>query len=174
MDKKFIPSLHCLSITQRKSAGKEPHKFYDSMKRSIIFFSLIVGLIVFLSSGCQEPVRKKVLGVWLIEDIKVSGDTSLFDAEQFQYAIEGQKQIRVELKEDSLFTIYTGAAQIDGIWYYDKSLNQVMVTLEGNMEPTLLGIYENGKLINTETTPAGAIISTIFIKEVIEEEAANP
>jgi len=118
----------------------------------------------------MTSVQSRVIGIWLIEDIKVSGDTSMFDVEQFRLAIEDQKQLRFELKQDSSITIYTGMSEISGLWYYEKKTNRVMVTLEGNLQPTPLGFYEESKLVNRDTLAIGAIITTIFLKEEPVEE----
>lgn len=131
----------------------------------------MMGLMIWFSVGCSDPVEKRITGVWLIEDITVSGDTSMYDAEQFRYAIEDQKKLRFELKADSSISIYTGMSEISGFWRYEKTNSQVLVTLEGNIQPTLLGTYQGGKLINSDTNMMGTIISTIFIKDqtVVEQ-----
>ena len=143
------------------------------MKLNFFTIAFVTGLILILATGCKEPVRKKIVGIWLIEDIKISGDTNTFDMGQFRKATEDQKRLRFEMRADSSVSIYTGAAEIDGIWWYERSKNKVFVRLEGNRKPTLLGTYQEGKLVNKDTTGVGAIISTIFIKEIPEKDSIN-
>ena len=139
------------------------------MKIKSLVFSLIFGLIIYFGAGCSDPVSKRITGIWFIEDIRVSGDTSMLNTEQFRSSIEDQKRLRFELNEDSSMSIYTGSSEINGLWRYDKKSSQVFVTLEGNIQPTVLGKYQDGKLINNDTIMAGAVISTVFVKMELEE-----
>jgi len=141
------------------------------MKSRIVAIAVIFGAMLLIWSGCGNSLEKKVIGVWKIENIKLSGDTSQFNREQFLSTIDSQKKFRFELKQDSSVAIYTGSAEIDGVWYCSKKGKLVFVILEGNTSPTLLGEYQEGKLINSDTTISGAIINTIFVKpEIVEKD----
>ena len=140
------------------------------MKINFITIAFFTGLMILVATGCKEPMQKKIAGIWYIEDVSLSGDTSLLSSEQFKNAIEDQKRLRFEMREDSSISIYTGSAEIDGKWWYVKNNKQVFVNLEGNIEPTLLGIYQEGKLINNDTTSMGAIIRTVFVKAPAEDK----
>lgn len=134
------------------------------MRTAIVTFFLLLGLALVLVTGCGNRVEKEVIGVWLIEDISLSGDTNSVDTRFYKDAMEEQKNLRFELREDTSISIFTGAAEIPGTWYYDRKSRQVMVTLEGNMYPTPLGKYQEGILVNSDTNNVGVIITTIFHK----------
>jgi hypothetical protein len=141
------------------------------MRPIISVMAILFGLTIFFAAGCGNPVKKEVLGIWYIEEIDISGDTSMVNPEQYRYAIEEQKNLRFELKEDSIISIYTGLSEIKGIWYYDRKSKSILVTLEGNMKPTRLGKYVEGDLINSDTNNLGTIITTTFKRIVpVEEE----
>jgi hypothetical protein len=141
------------------------------MKTRIALLTLIIGLTFFLISGCGGRMDEKVIGTWLIEDIKIDGDTSSIDAAQLRNAMEGQKDLRFELKPDSLISIYTGSSEITGFWYYKRRDKQFYIILEGNSTPTPLGRLEEDKLVNRDTNEAGIIINTVFKKlEPYEEQ----
>jgi hypothetical protein len=141
------------------------------MRRLISFFILLTGLLLIFLAGCTYRLKKDVIGIWKIEDIKVSGDTSMYDPIQFQAAIKDQKNIRFEILPDSDISIYTGSAKIDGKWTVERRGKKVFVAFEGELGKTLLGSYKDGKLINSDTNAMGTILTTIFIKEPpVEEE----
>jgi hypothetical protein len=125
---------------------------------------ILLGFTIFLVTGCGNRIEKNVVGVWLIEDITITGDTSSVDTRKYMKAIEDQKNLRFELKPDSIISIYTGASEITGIWYYEKRSKNIFVTLEGNMQETPLGKYEEGRLINRDTNNLGVVINTFFVK----------
>ena len=140
------------------------------MRPLVTAAAIFFGLTILLATGCANRVKKEVVGIWLIEDIKISGDTSSVNMDNYRNAIEDQKNLRFELKEDSLISIYTGASEIRGIWYYERRSKHIFVTLEGNIYPTPLGRYRDGKLINSDTNNVGVIINTVFAKQEPVEE----
>ncbi len=140
------------------------------MKSKILPVFIILGISTLLLIGCWGRMEKKIVGTWLIESIDIKGDTSGVDMEQYRDALEGQKDLRFEIKPDSLISIYTGSSEITGYWYYKRKGRQVYVLLEGNTSPTRLGRYEDGKLVNRDTNNVGIIINTVFLKlEPVEE-----
>jgi hypothetical protein len=140
------------------------------MKSKILPAILILGMLTLIISSCGR-MEKKIIGTWLIEDITIEGDTTLLNAQQHIDAIEEQKDLRFELKPDSLLSIYTGSVEIPGLWYYKRRGRQVYILLEGNTTPAPLGRYEKGKLVNRDTSNVGLIINTTFMKlEPVEEE----
>jgi hypothetical protein len=141
------------------------------MKNKVFLLIIILGLGSLWITGCSGRMEKKVIGTWLIEDIEIKGDTTSLDAKQYQKAIEDQKDLRFELKPDSMISIYTGSSEITGHWYYLKRSKQFFVHLEGNTAPTPLGRLEGNKLVNRDTNEAGTIITTFFAKlEPVEKE----
>jgi hypothetical protein len=136
------------------------------MKRNNSLVILFWGLTLLVLAGCTYRLKKDVIGVWKIEDIIVTGDTSMFDRNQFQVVLEDQKKLRFEILPDSDISIYTGSARINGKWTVQWRGRKVFVAFEDNPGRTLLGSYIDGKLVNRDTNAMGTILIATYLKEL--------
>lgn len=116
-------------------------------------------------AGCENPVKKEVIGIWKIEDIQYSGDTAGIDREQLRASIENQKLIWFEILEDSVMNVYSGSVWLDGKWWVRRHGTEVYARLEESREVVTLGRYRDGKLISEDTSPGGVTVTTVYYRE---------
>jgi len=135
------------------------------MKQRIsILFSMAIMMILFISA-CSET-SEKLIGVWVVEDVKFDTDTSKISAEQIKSAIQMQKSYHYEIFEDKTMNIVSGSGTYPGKWSLDPEKNEIFVRLDGSElnDSIKIGKFEDGRIINRDKTEAGWV-EVIYEKE---------
>ena len=120
-----------------------------------ILFSAAIMMILLISS-CTET-KEKLVGTWVVEDVKFDTDTSKISAEQIKNAIQMQKSYHYEIFEDKTMNIVSGSGTFPGKWSLDPEKDEIFVRLDGSElnDSIKIGKFENGKIINRDKTEAG-------------------
>ena len=118
-----------------------------------------------LISACSDT-KEKIVGVWVVEDVKLDTDTSNLSKEQVENAIKMQKSYHYEIFEDQTMNIISGTGTYPGKWSLQPDNNEIYVKLDGTDEKDSIkiGKFENGRIINRDKTQAGWV-EVIYIKE---------
>lgn len=132
------------------------------MKSKLSVILIFILSIVFIA-GCSKSPEQKIAGTWKVEDVKFesSGPT---DQAQLNASKESAKMVSYELLEDKTARIHAGTTVLEGTWSYKPEEAGVYMSFKDSYQTSLLGKYENGKLINIATRP-DMTITTIFAKE---------
>lgn len=129
--------------------------------RALIHFLFLLSALLLIS--CSQPIKKKLIGIWKVEDVQFNTSVPMDPAMQ-QSSEESQKSIRYELMENDTARVRAGYSTFTGTWIYKESDQSVYMVFSGTFDTVLLGKYEDGKLVNRETRPEIGI-TTIFAKE---------
>ncbi len=121
---------------------------------NFLFSAVIIAALFF--SACSDT-REKLVGVWVVEDVKFDTDTSKISAEQIKSAIQMQKSYHYEIFEDKTMNIVSGSGTFPGKWSLDPEKDEIFVRLDGGElnDSIKIGKFENGKIINRDKTEAG-------------------
>ncbi len=132
------------------------------MKRNLSAILIIILSIVFIA-GCSKTPEQKIAGTWKVEDVKFESVKPV-DQQQVEASKKSAQQVSYELLEDKTAKIRAGSTIMEGTWSYKAEEAGVYMSFKDSYQTSLLGKYEDGKLINIATRP-DMTITTIFAKE---------
>ncbi|MDZ7743114.1 MAG: hypothetical protein U5Q03_15600 [Bacteroidota bacterium] len=130
---------------------------------NILFSAAIMAMLLIIA--CSDT-KEKIIGVWVVEDVKFDTDTSRISPEQIQNAIQMQKSYHYEIFEDKTMNIVSGSGTFPGKWSLDVEKNEIFVRLDGSElnDSIRIGKFEDGRIINRDKTEAGWV-EVIYEKE---------
>jgi hypothetical protein len=128
------------------------------------YYLFITGLVTVFMISCSKPVEKQIPGIWKIDDVAFVADSSQFDLNSLKATAEEQKTLRFNLKADNSLDVSTGFATLKGKWLFKKDKNSVFINYDGSPDTLLMGIWQDGKLINDEKNTVISV-KTTFVKE---------
>jgi hypothetical protein len=131
--------------------------------KKVVIFTLIAFASSVLFFSCSQSPEKKIAGTWKVEDVKLDSPKPV-DPQQVADTKKSSQQISYELHEDKTAKIHAGTTILEGTWEYREAEKGVYMSFKGSFDTSLLGRYEDGKLINIATR-TDLTITTIFAKE---------
>lgn len=131
--------------------------------KSRTLISVLFTITVAFFFSCSTPVEKKIPGIWVVKDMEFESEYPLDDA-FIESSKASNKSVSYELLKNKTAKVYTGFTTFESEWLYDEDEKAVYVIFPGTYDTTLLGLYQDGKLVNVKDYP-DIRITTVFVKD---------
>lgn len=127
------------------------------MKR-IFFISLLFTTVAMLFVSCSSSVESKVIGTWKAQKVETDFNENKTTPDMISQVVEMQKQTYFKMVNDSVMAIISKNSTHEAKWTYNKETNTISYYFNGMSGiPSVLGKFEDGKIISESKTPLGKI-----------------
>jgi len=133
------------------------------MKR-FFHISLLLFTASLFFSACNSTPESKIIGTWKAQKVETDFDAKKTTPEMISQVVDMQKQMYFRMINDSVMTIVSKNDTHEAKWKFDKETGYVSYYFNGMQGiPSILGIFEDGKIVSESKTPLGKI--TIYYEK---------
>ncbi len=133
------------------------------MKR-FTYISLLLFSVALFFSACNSTPESKIIGIWKAQKVETDFDAQKTTPDMISQVVEMQKQTYFRMINDSVMTIISKNNTHEAKWKYDKETGSITYYFNGMQGiPSILGIFEDGKIVSESKTPLGKI--TIYYEK---------
>ena len=136
------------------------------MKKHLNLSIVALFIISLLIISCSGSPEKNIPGLWKAVTVEANVDSTIISDEQINKGVEIQKSISFEYFKDHTMDVITPGGSFSGTWSFSTETQEIFIRIDGShpKDSTIMGKFEDGKIISNNETPVGEFI-VIYVKE---------